>query len=49
VQPEDFALMVRDVLRRMRLEVAFRRRLPIAGRQEQVACASVAPGFEYVR
>ena len=37
VQADDLAVMVGEVLRRMRFEVAFRRHLPIAERQEQEA------------
>ena len=37
VQPDDLAVMVREILRRVRLEVPLGRNLPIAERQEQVA------------
>ena len=35
VQPDDLAVMVGQILRRVRLEIAFGRHLPIAERQEQ--------------
>ena len=35
MQADDLAVVVRQILRRMRLEVAFGRHLPIAERQEQ--------------
>ena len=37
LEPEDLAVMVGEVLRRMRFEVAFRRHLTIAKRQEEKA------------
>ena len=37
VQPDDLAVMIRQVLRRVRLEVALGRHLPIAQRHEKIA------------
>ncbi len=39
VQPDDLAVVIRQILRRMRLELAFRSDLPVAERQEQVPVA----------
>jgi hypothetical protein len=37
VKPHDLAMMVRQVLRRVRFEVALGRHLPVAEREEQIA------------
>ena len=39
MQPDHLAVMIRQILRGMRLELAFRRYLAVAERQEQVAVA----------
>jgi hypothetical protein len=39
VKPDDLAVMVRQILRRVRVKLAFGRNLPIAEGQEEVAIA----------